>query len=118
MHPDENVHQVEGITEIVEHHPGDGKHVVEIPENCSANDKCDVIQDSNVDNTQPLKYLIIQKSLKKIDHNLRCNDMTFRCRWRARTKSDHSTGPEASKVVRIEKLPQNLADKLNDRLTD
>jgi hypothetical protein len=55
VHPHEYIHHIKRITEVVQHHPGDGEHVVQVPEDGPPHHQGEVVQDGNVDDTQPLE---------------------------------------------------------------
>ena len=48
MHSDKCVNDIEAVTEIVEHHPGDGEHVVQLPEHGSPHHQDQIVQHRNV----------------------------------------------------------------------
>ena len=54
VHPDQGVEHVEEVTNVVEDHPGGVEHVVQLPEDHPARDEDEVVEDGEVDDTQPV----------------------------------------------------------------
>ena len=54
VHPDQGVEHVEKVTNVVEDHPGGVEHVVQLPEDHPARDEDEVVEDGEVDDTQPV----------------------------------------------------------------
>ena len=54
MHSHEGVHDVEEVRDVVQDHPGHGDEVVELPEHGPPHHHDKIVQDSHVNNPQPL----------------------------------------------------------------
>ena len=61
MHPDEHIHYVESITDIVHDHPGGGDQVVQLPEDGPTHHHNQVVEHSHVDQPQPLNKINLQR---------------------------------------------------------
>ena len=68
MHPHQGVQDVEEITCVVQHHPGDGKEIVQLPEDSSAHHQDQVVEHGQVDDPQPLDHDIV--NCQNIDLNM------------------------------------------------